>query len=92
LPRGKVREGHELVADMVFLIDKSILRLRAGEVFKLKDLEYKVLEMRRDSVLVRDIASNKDTLVGPLSDSEKSALMSGSAQAARPPAPGMPSR
>ena len=46
-------------------------------MIKLKDQEYKVIDIRRDGVLIRDEKTRKTTEVGPLSDSEKSALESG---------------
>ena len=77
LVKGKTREGFEMVAELVFLIDNSRMRVRASDVIKLKDREYKVIDIRRDGVLIRDEKTRKTTQVGPLSDSEKSALESG---------------
>jgi hypothetical protein len=53
------------------------MRVRLGDIVKLKDREYKVIDIRRDGVLIRDEKTRKITQVGPLSDSEKSALESG---------------
>jgi hypothetical protein len=77
LVKGKTREGFEMVAELVFLIDQSRMRVRLGDVIKLKDREYKVIDIRRDGVLIRDEKTRKTTQVGPLSDGEKSALESG---------------
>lgn len=77
LVKGKTREGFEMVAELIFLIDQNRMRVRLGDVIKLKDREYKVIDIRRDGVLIRDEKTRKTTQVGPLSDSEKSALESG---------------
>ena len=77
LVKGKTREGFEMVAELVFLIDQTRMRVRLGDVVKLKDREYKVIDIRRDGVLIRDEKTRKTTQVGPLSDSERSALESG---------------
>lgn len=77
LVKGKTREGFEMVAELVFLIDQSRMRVRLGDMIKLKDREYKVIDIRRDGVLIRDEKTRKTTQVGPLSDSEKSALERG---------------
>ena len=77
LVKGKTTEKIEMVAELVFLIDQSKMRVRLGDVIKLKDLEYKVIDIRRDGVLIRDEKTRKTTQIGPLSDSEKSALESG---------------
>ena len=77
LVKGKTREGFEMVADLVFLIDQKRMRVRLGDMIELKEREYKVIDIRRDGVLIRDEKTRKTTQVGPLSESEKSALESG---------------
>ena len=77
LVKGKTREGTEMVAELIFLIDQSRMRVRLGDIVKLKDREYKVIDIRRDSVLIRDEKTRKTTQVGPLSENEKSTLESG---------------
>jgi len=78
LVKGKTREGFEMVAELVFLIDQRKMIVRLGDMIKLKDQEYKVIDIKRDGVLIRDEKTRKTTQVGLLSDSEKSALESGS--------------
>lgn len=77
LVKGKTKEEFEMVAELVFLIDQSKMVVRRGDAIKLKDREYKVIDIRRDGVLIRDEKTKKATEVGPLSDVEKSALESG---------------
>ena len=84
LVKGKTREGFEMVAELVFLIDQSRMRVRLGDVIKLKDREYKVIDIRRDGVLIRDEKTRKTTQVGPLLDSEKSTVESGLSNPTQP--------
>ena len=84
LVKGKTREGFEMVAELVFLIDQKRMRVRVADVIELKGREYKVIDIRRDGVLIRDEKTRKTTQVGPLSDSEKSALESGLNDPAQP--------
>ena len=77
LVKGKTREGFERVAELVFLIDQEKMIVRLGDMIKLKDQEYKVIDIGRDGVLIRDEKTKKATEVGPLSDSEKGAMESG---------------
>ena len=77
LVKGQTKEGFEMVAELVFLIDRSKMRVRRDDVIKLKDREYKVIDIKRDGVLIRDEKTRKVTQVGPLSDSEVSMLESG---------------
>jgi hypothetical protein len=77
LVKGKTMEGYEKVAELVFLIDETKMVVRLGGTIKLKDQEYKVIDIRRDGVLIRDGRTGKDTEVGLLSEGEKSALERG---------------
>ncbi len=77
LMKGREVTKFERVADLVFLIDLTWFRVRVTDPIKLKDQEYKVIDIRRDGVLIRDVKTKKDVLVGPLSESERTALQSG---------------
>ncbi len=90
LVRGQAVEKQELMADMVYLIDRTRLRVKIGDVVNIKEHEYKVIDIVREGVLIRDEKSDKETLVGMLTDSEKSALMGGAPAAVMPGAPGSP--
>lgn len=88
LVRGKAVEKQELVADIVFLVDRTRMKVRVGDVVTIKDHTYKVIDIRREGVLIRDEKTGKETLAGMLSDSEKSALMGGASGAVGPGMPG----
>ncbi|MFH1026499.1 MAG: Amuc_1099 family pilus-like system protein [Pseudomonadota bacterium] len=92
LVKGKAIQQYEMVAGLVFLIDRTTLRARIGDTIQLKDREYKVIDIKRDGVLIRDVKTNKDTLVGPLSESERMALSGGmeNLPQANPGIPGAP--
>jgi hypothetical protein len=77
LVKGREGTKFERVADLLFLIDRTPFRVRVGDVMKLKDREYKVIDIRRDGVLIRDVTTKKDVMVGPLTESERAALQSG---------------
>jgi len=77
LTKGKTKTGYEMVADLVFLIDRNTMRVRSGDTIKVRDQEYKIIDMGATSVLIRDVKTGKDLTIGPLSDSEKSALSGG---------------
>lgn len=84
LVKGRAITQYEMVADLVFLIDRSTYRVRVGDAVKIKDHEYKVIDIMRNGVKIRDIRTGKDTLVGPLSDSERNLLVGGPEVAAPP--------
>ncbi len=84
LAKGKVSTTFETVADMIFLIDRTRQRVRQDDTITIKDREYKVIDIKRDGVLIRDEKTKKNTLVGPLSESERSALMSGQENPTQP--------
>jgi hypothetical protein len=84
LVKGKAVERHEMIAELVFLVDLSRHRVRIGDTLKLKGHEYKIVDIKRDGVLIRDVKENKETMVGPLSEAEASDLTRGSETPAQP--------
>ena len=80
LVKGLVINQHELVADLVLLIDKSRLREKVGDVFKVKGVDYKVIDISRNRVLIRNVTTGKDSSVGLLSAAEIE-MLRGSASA-----------
>lgn len=87
LVKGKAITQYEMVSDVIFLIDRSRFRLRVGDVFKVKEQEYKVIDIRQDRVLIRDVKTNQTTEVGLLSQAERNLLMTSGAEPSAP-APG----
>lgn len=84
LVKGKAVERHEMIAELVFLVDRNRFVVRIGDTVKVKDHEYKIVDIKRDGVLIRDVKTNKDTVVGPLSETEKSDLTRGPETPAEP--------
>lgn len=79
LIQGRVINQDARSAVLVFLIDGTRMGVRIGDVFKLKDRSYKVVDIKDDRVLIRDEQEGRDTVVGPLSDEERGRLQGGSA-------------
>ncbi|MFH0881184.1 MAG: Amuc_1099 family pilus-like system protein [Lentisphaerota bacterium] len=80
LVKGKAITQNELVADMILLIDKSRLRQKVGDVFKIKEQDYKVIDIGRNRVLIRNVETGKDTSVGMLSSQEIEMLRAASSE------------
>ena len=74
LVMGKTLTQEEMVAILVFMIDSSRYRVRVGDVFKIREQEYKVIDIKRNEVLIRDLTLNKDMVVAPLTETEKDVL------------------
>ena len=74
LVMGKTLTQEEMVAILVFMIDSSRYRVRVGDVFKIREQEYKVIDIKRNEVLIRDLTFNKDMTVAPLTETEKDVL------------------
>ncbi|MFH0952972.1 MAG: Amuc_1099 family pilus-like system protein [Verrucomicrobiota bacterium] len=88
LVKGRAITQFEMVADLVFLIDRATYRVRVGDAINVKEHEYNVIDIKPNGVTIRDIKNKKETLIGPLSESEKMALTGG--QEIPPPAGGAP--
>ena len=74
LVMGKTLTQEEMVAVLVFMIDSSRYRVRVGDVIKIREQEYKVIDIKRNEVLIRDLTFNKDMTVAPLTETEKDVL------------------
>jgi len=72
------RVWQERRARLILLIDRSTYTLKRNESLDLKGKKYKVIDIRQDGILIRDIQTNKDTLINRLSDNERSRLRAGS--------------
>ncbi|HRZ13749.1 MAG TPA: hypothetical protein P5567_15000 [Kiritimatiellia bacterium] len=84
LIKGQAVQQEELTALLVFLLDRSTMRARVGDVITLKDQEYKVVDIKRNSVVIRDVKTDKETVVPTLTAGD---LMAGGPAA---PAPAVP--
>lgn len=63
LIKGQAVQQEELIAQLVFLLDRSPIRARVGDVITLKDQQYKVVDIKRNSVVIRDVKTDKETVV-----------------------------
>ncbi|MBU1693657.1 MAG: thrombospondin type 3 repeat-containing protein, partial [Verrucomicrobia bacterium] len=63
LVKGQAVREEELTAQMVFLLDRTTMRARKGDIITLKGQEYKVVDIKRSSVLIRDVKTDKETVV-----------------------------
>ncbi|MCF7838587.1 MAG: hypothetical protein K9N49_08140 [Candidatus Marinimicrobia bacterium] len=61
---------YERSARLVFLIDRRPFTVRVNDEIELMEHRYKVVDIRADSVLVRDVDSGVDSLVTRLSEAD----------------------
>lgn len=65
---------HEKMAILVFLIDGSDYRVRIDDVIELRGKNYKIIDIQRNEVVIRDMQTGKDTPVVQLTFDEKTQL------------------
>jgi hypothetical protein len=87
LVQGRVHSEDTFSAQLVFLRDATTYKVRIGESVKLPDKSYKVVDIKRDRVVVRDEETGAEIPVLPLSEEERLQLQGGGVQA---PPPGHP--
>ena len=86
LVKGKPVTEQELATLFVFLVDRGRLPIqRLNNVFNLRGVDYKVVDIRRDSVIIQNVKTAEKVTVPLLTSEERSALMGQPAAAA--PAP-----
>ncbi len=89
LVKGRVISRSERSIVLISLVDYQRLPpVRVGETFELKGNEYKVIDIRRNGVLIRDLADNETTLVSRLTETERMEIqreISGESAPARGP-------
>ena len=59
------------VAQVVSLIDGAVYKVQVGQAVKVKDREYKVIDIQDNHLVIRDEQAGKDTTIGLLSEEEK---------------------
>lgn len=90
LVKGRPVTEEELAILFVFLVDRSRLPvLRLNDVFPLRGVEYKVVDIRPDSVVIQGVKTGEKVTVPMLSNEERTAG-SGQSGAAAPPAEPVP--
>ena len=87
LVKGKPVTEQELAILFVNLIDRSPVRppQRLNDVFVLRGVEYKVVDIRRESVIIQGVKTGEKVTV-PLMSSEERAAVSGRSDAPTPAA------
>lgn len=84
LVKGKPVTEQELAILFAFLVDRSRLPVqRLNDVFSLRGVEYKVVDIRRESVIIQSVKTGKKVTV-PLMSSEERAAASGRPAAQAP--------
>ncbi|MBP7829742.1 MAG: hypothetical protein KA248_07475 [Kiritimatiellae bacterium] len=73
LIKGQAVQQEELIAQLVFLLDRTPMRARVGDMITLKGQEYKVVDIKRNSVVIRDVKTDKDTVVPMLTAADMAA-------------------
>lgn len=70
LIKGMAVQQEELTAQLVFLLDRTPIRARVGDVIQLKGQDYKVVDIGRNAVVIRDLKTDKDIQVPQLSPAD----------------------
>jgi hypothetical protein len=76
LVQGRVINQEARSADLIFLLDGSRFRRQIGDDLKLKDLVYKVVDIKADRVVLRDDRDGKESVVVALSGEERMRMQS----------------
>lgn len=74
LVQGKVINQEARSAELVFILDGTRYRRQIGDELKLKDLLYKVVDIKPDRVVLRNERDGKDSVVNTLSSEERNRL------------------
>ncbi len=77
LVRDQEVTKEELYAVLVSLMDRQTYRVQVNQTITLKDRSYKIIDIERNGVLIRDTETNKDVTIGLLSEAERAMLMGG---------------
>lgn len=71
LVKNQAMTRYESVAFLVLMTDGSRFVVRVGDTITVRDRVYKIVDIQRDGVLLRDVQSGSEVLVTHISDSEK---------------------
>ena len=61
----------EIGAKMVFLVDQTFIMAKIGDIIKLKNNSYKIIDIKKDSVILTDINTGMEISVQPFSEADK---------------------
>lgn len=71
LVQGEIINEDSYSATIVSLLDRKPFKVRRDAIFKLEDTEYKVVDIRRDAVVIRHVKNGRETIVPPLLEDER---------------------
>ncbi len=91
LVKGRAITQFEMVADLIFMIDRSRIRVKVNDVFPIKNVSYKVIDIGRGGVLIRNEKNGQDAKVAQLTETEKEMIRAGLSMPAPSAAPVAPS-
>ncbi len=77
LVRGRTITDEARTAFLVLLLDGSRYRVRLNDTISLKDVRYKVVDIREDRIVIHDAADDKVSTVGLISPEERARLLGG---------------
>ncbi|MBU1693006.1 MAG: hypothetical protein KKC51_03480, partial [Verrucomicrobia bacterium] len=86
LIKGQAVQQEEHTAQLIFLLDRTPMRARVGDSITLKGQEYKVVDIKRSSVLIRDVKTDKETVVPLLTAGDLATSGGGSGGSSAPDA------
>lgn len=61
----------EIGASLIFLVDQTKMVVKLGDVIKLKNNSYKIIDIKKDSVILADINTGLEMPVKPFSEADK---------------------
>ncbi len=77
LVKGRIVQQDARTARLVSLLDGTFTNVQINSSLRIKDFEYKVVDIRDDRVVIRDTKSGAETTVVPLTEEEKLKLQGG---------------
>lgn len=61
----------EIGANLIFLVDQTKMVVKLGDVIKLKNNSYKIIDIKKDTVILADINTGMEMPVQPFSEADK---------------------
>lgn len=61
----------EIGANLIFLVDQTKMIVKIGDVIKLKNNSYKIIDIKKDAVILSDTNTGKEMSVQPFSEADK---------------------
>ena len=61
----------EIGANLIFLVDQTKMVVKQGDVIKLKNNSYKIVDIKKDTVILADINTGMEMPVRPFSEADK---------------------